>query len=216
MRHTGPMSVEATPHGTPHRAHQRTWNEIRESNPGHSLNYARRWEKFEAEGKDIFGEARLVDAMAGRAARILDAGCGQGRLGGYLSERGHVVTGVDIDEVLISVAKRKHPTAEWIVGDLANLPELVSETFDLIICAGNVVTFVDQRDRERVLANLAAALSEDGRAVIGFGAQRGWDFDEFLATAEQCGFRLDARFSTWDLHPFEEHSDFMVAVLSKI
>lgn len=195
--------------------HQRTWNEIRRDNPEHSLNYARRWERFAAEGKDIYGEARLVDAMVGRASHILDAGCGQGRLGGYLSERGHVVTGVDIDEVLISVAKRKHPQATWLVGDLANLPDLVRETFDLVICAGNVVTFVDPHDREQVLSNIAAALADGGRAVIGFGANRGWDFDDFLAFAKQCGLSLDARFSTWELRPFSAESDFMVAVFSK-
>lgn len=194
---------------------QRTWNEIRKANPEHSLNYARRWDRFVAQGKDIYGEARLADAMVPRGARILDAGCGQGRVGGYLAQRGHLVTGVDIDELLIGVAKRNHPEATWKVGDLAELSELVAGDFDLIICAGNVVSFVDRRDRALVLTHFAEALSEKGRVVIGYGANRGWDFDDFVAMATQCGLTLDARYSTWDLRPFDGDADFMVAVFSK-
>ena len=63
-----------------------------QANPNHSEMYAQRWRNFVAEGKDIDGEARLIDAMSPRAARILDAGCGTGRVGGYLAARGHTVT----------------------------------------------------------------------------------------------------------------------------
>ena len=51
------------------------------------------------------GEARLIDAMAPRGARILDVGCGQGRTGAYLHSRGHRVTGVDLDPHLIERAR---------------------------------------------------------------------------------------------------------------
>ncbi|NMB23108.1 MAG: class I SAM-dependent methyltransferase, partial [Corynebacterium sp.] len=81
-----------------------TWKEITANNPSHSENYARRWRNLVAEGEDIYGEARLIDAMAPRGARILDAGCGTGRIGGYLSERGHDVLGTDLDPVLIGYA----------------------------------------------------------------------------------------------------------------
>ena len=87
----------------------RTWSEIVAADPGHSRRYAERWANFAAQGRDIDGEARLIDAMAPRGGRILDAGCGQGRLGGYLAGRGHRVVGVDIDPYLISVARDVQP-----------------------------------------------------------------------------------------------------------
>ena len=49
------------------------------------------------DGADLHGEARLIDAMLPRGARILDAGAGPGRVGGELSRRGHTVVGVDVD-----------------------------------------------------------------------------------------------------------------------
>ncbi len=89
--------------------------------PGHSTWYVERFRAMEAKGQDIVGEARLVDAMLGRGGRVLDAGCGLGRLGGYLHDAGHVVVGVDVDPVLIGVAEEDHPGPTWLVGDLAEL-----------------------------------------------------------------------------------------------
>ncbi|MGV7637078.1 SAM-dependent methyltransferase, partial [Mycobacterium kansasii] len=61
---------------------------------GHSEWYIERFRTMAREGADLAGEARLVDAMVGRRSRILDAGCGPGRIGGYLHSVGHDVTGV--------------------------------------------------------------------------------------------------------------------------
>ena len=47
---------------------------------GHSQWYIDRFRDLAAEGADLAGEARLVDAMAAPRSRILDAGCGTGGL----------------------------------------------------------------------------------------------------------------------------------------
>lgn len=72
-----------------------TWNDIVAANPDHSHRYAKRWDIFVAQGRDIDGEARLIDALAQRGSRMLDAGAGTGRVGAYLLKKGHSVTGVD-------------------------------------------------------------------------------------------------------------------------
>src|SRR5699024_6306129 len=82
---------------------------------------AQRGRRAETCGHVSYGEARLIDAMAPRGAGILDAGCGSGRLGGYLARGGQHVTGVDLDPHLIEVAREDHPEAHWYVGDLAQL-----------------------------------------------------------------------------------------------
>lgn len=50
--------------------------------PGHSQWYIERFRTMAREGADLEGEARLIDAMVARGSRILDAGCGPGRVGG--------------------------------------------------------------------------------------------------------------------------------------
>ncbi|MGA9376586.1 MAG: SAM-dependent methyltransferase, partial [Mycobacterium sp.] len=61
---------------------QSIWMQKVEADPGHSQWYIERLRAMEREGKDLAGEARLIDAMAARGAHILDAGCGPGRVGG--------------------------------------------------------------------------------------------------------------------------------------
>lgn len=190
------------------------WIAATQRNPDHAKNYAQRWRDLVAEGHDIDGEARTIDALAHRGARILDAGAGTGRVGGYLAARGHRVVGVDLDPHLVEVARADFPEAEWHVGDLAELD--LSERgerrrFDLVVMAGNVLTFVPARDRLEVLHRVRRHLEGDGRFVCGFGARRGYEFADFFADAQRAGLRPTARFSTWDLRP--PNDDFLVAVL---
>ena len=188
-------------------------------NPGHSEWFIERFRAMAAEGVDLAGEARLVDAMAPRGARILDAGCGAGRVGGELAARGHTVVGVDVDPVLIEAARREFPEIEWHNVDLAEFDpgELgITEKFNAAVCAGNVMPFLASSTREEVLRRIGAALRPTGRAVFGFGAGRGYSFDEFLADARAAGLEPDLLLSTWDLRPLADDSDFLVAVLRPV
>ncbi len=191
------------------------WSRIIAADPQHSYRYIQRFKMMEANGHDLYGEARTVDAMAGRNARILDAGCGPGRLCGWLHERGHAVVGVDVDPVLIAAAEEDHPGPAFLVGDLAELDlpaRGVKADFDVIVCAGNVVGFLAPSTRVEVLRRFAAHLAPNGRAIVGFGAGRGYEFAEVFADLEAAGLRLDLALSTWDLRPFTADSDFLVAI----
>ena len=188
------------------------------ADPQHSHRYAERFRDLEARGQDIYGEARLLDAMLDRGAHVLDAGCGAGRTGGYLARQGHRVVGVDLDPVLIEAAAQDFPGPTWLVGDLAelDLPSRgVPDLFDAIISAGNVMTFLHPATRVAVLTRIAEHLAPEGRAVIGFGAERGYSFDAYAADVARAGLRIAARFATWDLRRFTGTSDFLVSILSR-
>ncbi len=194
------------------------WMQKVAADPGHSDWYVERFRAMERAGQDLAGEARLVDAMASRNARILDAGCGPGRVGGYLAEAGHQVVGVDVDPVLIEAAENDHPGPRWLVGDLAELDlpaRGIADPFDIIVSAGNVMTFLAPSTRVQVLTRLRAHLADDGRAVIGFGAGRDYEFGQFFDDVVAAGFTTDLLLSTWDLRPFTDDSDFLVAVLRR-
>ena len=193
------------------------WIEKIEENPDHSDWYVERFRTMAADGVDLHGEARFVDAMAARGARILDAGCGPGRVGGRLAELGHKVVGLDLDPVLIAAAEQDHPGPTWLVGDLAELDLRASgidEGFDIVVCAGNVMGFLDPATRRQVLANLRSVLAPGGRIVTGFGSGGDYPFGEFFHDVEQVGLVAELRFSTWDLRPFTAGSEFLVAVLA--
>jgi 2-polyprenyl-3-methyl-5-hydroxy-6-metoxy-1,4-benzoquinol methylase len=88
---------------------------------GHSQWYIERFRTMAADGVDLGGKARLLDAMVAPGSRILDAGCGLGRVGAVLHARGHHVVEVDVDPELIAAARQDHPGPTWLVADLADL-----------------------------------------------------------------------------------------------
>lgn len=200
-------------------ARERTdWERRIDANPNHSAWYVDRFRAMEAAGDDLGGEARLVDAMLARGSRVLDAGCGPGRVGGRLHRAGHTVVGVDVDPALIEAAREDHPGPTWLVGDLTelDLPAAgVAEPFDAIVCAGNVLPFAAPGTQGRIVAGFAAHLIPGGRAVVGFGLDRGYPADAFRADVAAAGLSEDLLLSTWDLRPWSPDSTFLVAVLSR-
>ncbi|GAB11433.1 putative methyltransferase [Gordonia araii NBRC 100433] len=191
---------------------------ITETQPGHSEWYIERFRTMAAEGADLVGEARLIDAMVPRGSRILDAGCGPGRIGGYLHEVGHRAVGVDVDPALIAAAEQDHPGPTWLVGDLAELDLAargITEPFDAIVCAGNVMVFLAPGTEALVLQRLAAHLADDGVLVVGFHTNRDLALADFDAAVAEAGLRLDLRLSTWDVRPWHDGADFAVSILRK-
>lgn len=96
--------------------------------------------------------------------------------------------------------------------DLAS--DRIAEPFDAIVSGGNVMTFLDPATRRDVLQRLRSHLAPGGRLAVGFGADRGYHFDEFFADAASVALRVDVRLSSWDLREFDASSTFLVAVLS--
>jgi 2-polyprenyl-3-methyl-5-hydroxy-6-metoxy-1,4-benzoquinol methylase len=185
-----------------------------EYDEAHSAWYVERFRGLAAEGVDLGGEARLLDALVAPRSRILDAGSGTGRVGAVLHARGHRVTGVDIDAHLVQAATTDHPGPTWLVGDLAAL-DLGGEPFDAAIIAGNVLLFVAPGSEARVLERVAAHVRADGVVVVGFGTGRGYELADFDKHCADAGLRLEHRFATWALGPWHDDADFTVSVLRR-
>lgn len=180
---------------------------------GHSQWYVDRFRTLAAEGADLEGEARLVDAMLEPGSRVLDAGCGAGRLSGALHRRGHQVVGVDVDPLLVEAARADHPGPRFEVADLATLT-LDEEPFDLVVSAGNVMVFLGPGTERTVLERLRDHTRPGGRVVLGFRREPDvYSYASLDRDAESVGLRLEHRFGTWHLDPFTEASDFAVSVL---
>jgi len=186
---------------------------------GHSQWYIDRFRKMADEGADLEGEARLVDAMVPRGARLLDAGCGPGRIGGALHARGHTVVGVDVDPALIAAAEEDHPGPRWLVGDLSELDLTAAgepEPFDAAVMAGNVIVFIAPGTEADVLRRVAAHVAPDGFVVVGFHVNRTLPLADFDAAVDAAGLRIEHRFATWDLRAWHDDADFAVTVLRHV
>jgi len=176
--------------------------------------YDEQWAALAASGADVHGEASLVEWLLARpGARVLDAGCGTGRVAIRLAAQGHDVVGVDVDAALLAHAAAKAPGVTWVAADLAALaPTDVSGPFDAVVMAGNVVIFLAPGTGATAVANLAARLGPGGLLVSGFQLRADGvalaDYDDWTRSA---GLEPVARYATWDRAPYAG-GDYVVAV----
>ncbi|WP_229054041.1 methyltransferase domain-containing protein [Aeromicrobium sp. Leaf350] len=174
--------------------------------------YARRFIDIASDGKDVDGEARLIDAMATPGSTVLDAGCGAGRITHALSVRGHRVIGVDADPILVEAGREQHPGTDLRVLDLVDLTPHVGGPFDVIVCTGNVMTYVEPGTERAILAAMATVIAPRGRVVFGFHTDRAYTVEALDQDASDVGWHLEHRFGTWNLDPFTGESDWAVSV----
>lgn len=184
----------------------------------HAQWYVERFRRMAAEGADLGGEARLLDAIVAPRSRILDAGFGTGRVGAELFRRGHRVVGVDVDPELQAAAQQDYPGPTWLLGDLSELNLATAgegRPFDAAILAGNVMVFVAPDSEQAVLSSIAAHVRPDGVVLVGFGTDRGYALTDFDAHCAAAGLLLEHRFATWDVRPWHADATFAVTVLRK-
>jgi SAM-dependent methyltransferase len=173
-----------------------------------AANYTARFERLAAAGHDVHGEATLCASLVPPGARVLDAGCGTGRVAIRLAELGYDCAGVDLDESMLAQARAHAPQLPWVLADLADVDLLAAghQAFDLVLAAGNVVPLVAPGAEPLVVARLAAHLAQSGLLVAGFGLDRSHlppaaglvALEDYDAWCSAAGLTLVRRFATWD------------------
>ena len=170
-----------------------------------------------ASGADVHGEAAYVAALVPPGARVLDAGCGTGRVGIELARRGFEVVGVDSDASMLEVAREKGPGVTWRLEDLAAVAD--EAAYDLAVAAGNVMVFLAEGTGPEVTSRLARSLRPGGLLVSGWRTERApADGRPVLAVAEYdgwaraAGLEPVARHATWQGAPMTDDADWCVAV----
>lgn len=187
------------------------WEELTGGTSGEE--YAARFAALAESGKDLHGEARFCAALVPPGARILDAGCGTGRVMIRLAELGYDCTGVDLDESMLAVARKAAPDLPWFQADLAGFDPAalgIAADFDLVVAAGNIFPLLASGTEGEVARRLAAALKPGGLLVAGFGLDRAHlpvppsiTLDEYDAHCAAAGLTLVDRFATWDADPYD-------------
>ncbi|GHH81018.1 SAM-dependent methyltransferase [Streptomyces sulfonofaciens] len=176
-------------------------------------DYAARFAALARSGKDVHGEARFCAALVPVGARVLDAGCGTGRVMIRLAELGYDCVGVDLDASMLAVARRQAPELPWFQVDLAGFePDRlgIAADFDLVVAAGNVLPLLAAGTETTVVERLAGALRPGGLLVAGFGLDEshlpvppGITLPEYDDCCAAAGFTLVDRFATWDADPYD-------------
>ncbi|MEX5637659.1 class I SAM-dependent DNA methyltransferase [Parafrankia sp. FMc2] len=188
--------------------------------------YAARFDQLAAQGTDVHGEASLCAALVPPGSRVLDAGCGTGRVAVRLAESGYRCIGVDNDRSMLDAARARSTAVVWVHADLAALdhpaghdgpralpaPAATDGPFDLIVAAGNVIPLVAPGTEASVVRGLARRLAPGGLLVAGFGLDAAhlplpeapFGLADYDAWCHAAGLTLQRRLATWDGAAFDE------------
>jgi len=179
---------------------QNRW--LRETGGTRGAEYARRFAALQATGEDVDGEARFLDALLAPGSRVLDAGCGTGRVGIELARRGHHVSGIDLDASMIAQARASAPQLQWLEADLLEVTaEQAGAPLDLVVLAGNVVVYLTPGTEAALPAHLAGWLAPGGLLVAGFAADRHVGVEDYRSWCAAAGLQKVAAHSGWDGAP---------------
>ncbi len=119
-------------------------------------------------------EFDLIQKLIPEGAKILDVGCGNGRLLAYFQEKNKMVdyTGVDFCPELLAIAKKKHPKAVFVEQDIADLH--LEERFDRIVCSATFHHLPTKALRTRALQKIFEHLSD--RGILFLSVWNLWQF----------------------------------------
>lgn len=176
-------------------------------------DYEARWQQMADDGANPHGEADFIDRFT--PSSVLDSGCGTGRVGIELARRGINVVGTDLDADMLAYARRKAPQIDWLQSDLVDLD--LGRVFDVVALAGNVIPYVEPRDRPAAVTGAARHVAIGGHLIAGFTLRADWfslaDYDQWCTDA---GLQLVAHHATWAADDYTDGDydggDYVVAV----
>ena len=108
----------------------------------------------------------LVEAARVTAGQdVLDVACGTGIVARRVADRiegaGRVV-GLDLNEAMLTVARRVRPELEWVQGEAGELP-FADTSFDVVLCQSGLMFFPD---RAAALREMARVVAPDGTVAV--------------------------------------------------
>lgn len=109
--------------------------------------------------------------------KVLDAGCGNGRLLELLGDKDIDYVGVDFSENLIKIAQKKHPQYKFLVGDVLDL-SLEDNSFDVVFSVAVLHHIPSKEFRQKVLEEVRRVLKPQGTLILTvwdvWGKKKAW------------------------------------------
>ncbi|WP_439620864.1 class I SAM-dependent DNA methyltransferase [Gemmata sp.] len=99
--------------------------------------------------------------------RLVDLGCGTGRLCAHFAGKGYDCVGVDLSDEMLARARESGARVEWVKANLVDLAELPAASFDYAACLFSTLGMVrGAENRAKVVANAFRLLKPGGRFVL--------------------------------------------------
>ena len=103
------------------------------------------------------------DALRGR---VLEIGCGAGRVTGYLVALGGDVHGLDVSARMVEHCVATYPAGTFSQGDMRDLSAFGPGSFDVVVAAYAVLDVVNDTERRQALGEIHRVLAPDGLLIM--------------------------------------------------
>jgi SAM-dependent methyltransferase len=111
-------------------------------------------------------ETVVIDRnRAALTGRVLELGCGAGRLTEHLIGIAREVHGVDISPAMIDYCRRTYSGATFGVADLRDLSAFPDGSYEAVVAIANVLDVLGDAERRRVLGEIARILVPGGLLI---------------------------------------------------
>ncbi len=100
-----------------------------------------------------------------KSSKVLDLGCGNGRVLDILGKFEINYTGLDLSPKLIDLAQKKYPAEKFIVGNLLDTPFLENE-FDLVLSLATLHHIPSEEQRISAFSEIYRVLKPSGMVLI--------------------------------------------------
>lgn len=131
---------------------------------------------------------RLIEQHAHVPGRtMLHLGCGAGGHDFHFKQR-YAVTGVDISEGMLELAKKTNPEIEYIPGDMRTVD--LRRRFDAVVIPDSVMYMRTLADLRLTVRNAARHLADDGVLLIVCHTKEDFHENNFAYTGERDGIHI--------------------------
>lgn len=143
---------------------------------------------------------------------VLDVGCGSGIKSKYLSDHGLKVTGIDISDKMVEIAKREFPQCEFKALDM-NKVDSLNMTFDHVF-AQAALLHIPRKEMEQTLKNLLKVLKPGGYLYVGVKDKKPGKGDEGVLIEDDYGYTYSRFFSYHSLPELKKYfSDLNLKII---
>lgn len=109
-------------------------------------------------------DVRFFAGLVTPGLRVLELGCGTGRIAIPMAQAGARVTAIDVDAAMVEHGRTKYPDLAWHVADMRSFEAPLDQ--DLVVLAFNAINLLEPADALGCLVNVKRHLAPGGRLVI--------------------------------------------------
>lgn len=126
------------------------------------------------------------------AGRVLDVGCGAGRVLAYLLMLGAEAYGIDLAPTMVDHCRSTLPEADVRLGDVSKIKDCVEGLFDVVIAPDCLIDVFADSERRQVIADIRELLARDGLFIFS-SHDLGWVGTDPGPTAEMTSVATKVR-----------------------